>query len=79
MLPAVEEVESMLRFAYSEGVLEHAVFENNLLDVEKSSFVFHLLANLDDALPIIFRLDPLTVGALHPLNSKLDLKVQKFN
>ena len=65
----------MLRFANSERIFKHAMFKNHLLDVEKCSFMFDQLTDLDNRLPEVFCFDTLTIGTL----GALFIEFEKFS
>ena len=60
----VKEIEAVLRWTNSKCVLEHVVFENNLLQVEERSLVLYFLSDLNDAFPEVLGLHSLAIGTL---------------
>jgi hypothetical protein len=74
LLGRVEEVESILDLGYRNGILVGVVLEDELLKVQESTLVVHLLANLDEGAPGVLGGETCALGALRSLNHVLDLK-----
>lgn len=74
LLGGVEEVESVLDLSDRDGILVGVVLEDELLEVQESTLVVDLLANLNEGAPGVLGGETSALGALRSLDHVLDLE-----
>lgn len=74
LLGGVEEVESIFDLGDRDGILVGVVLEDELLEVQESTLVVDLLANLDEGAPGVLGGETSALRALGSLNDVLDLE-----
>ena len=74
LLAREEKVETVLDFGDLEGVLVHAVLEDELLEVQERPLVVDFLSDLDEGAPGVLGGQPRALLALGALDDVLDLE-----
>jgi len=69
-----EEIQSILDFSDRNTIPIGVVFENELFDVEESTFVVDFLSDLNERSPGVLRSESGTFGTLSSLNNVFDFE-----
>lgn len=74
LLAREEKVETVLDFGDLEGILVHAVLEDELLEVQERPLVVDFLSDLDEGTPGVLGGQPRALLALGALDDVFDLE-----